>query len=102
MRLTKEDILKKLRENIITIKKFGVKKIGIFGSCVKDEIEKDSDIDIVVEFKKGKATFKNVGRLVDFLENLFGREIDLLTPDGIESIRIKHVRDEIKREVEYA
>jgi hypothetical protein len=100
--MRKEEILKKLRENKDKIEKFGVKRIGIFGSFVKGEAKEKSDVDVVVEFERGKATFKNVSGLVDFLEELFGREIDLLTPDGIESIRIKHVKEEIKREVEYA
>jgi len=59
------------------------------------------DVDVVVEFKKGKATFKNVFILLISLRSFFGREVDILTPDGIDSIRIKHVREEIKRETEY-
>lgn len=51
--------------------------------------------------EKGKATFKNVCGLIDFLEELFGKKVDILTPDGIESIRIKHIRENIKKEVEY-
>jgi len=100
--MRKEEIFKKLRENEDKLRLFGVKRIGIFGSFVRDEATEKSDIDVVVEFVRGKATFKNVAGLVDFLEELFGREIDLLTPDGIESIRIKHVKEEIKRGVEYA
>ena len=99
--MNREEILKKLRENKEKIRQFGVKRIGIFGSAVRDELNDKSDIDIVVEFERGKATFKNVCGLVDFLEELFGKKIDLLTPDGIESIRIKHVRDEIKEAVKY-
>jgi len=101
MKPTKEEILKKIKENKGKIRGFGVKRMGIFGSIAKGEGKEDSDIDIVVEFERGKATFKNISGLVDFLERLFGREIDLLTPDGIESIRIKHVKEEIKAEVEY-
>jgi predicted nucleotidyltransferase len=97
----KEEAIKKLRENMDKIKGFGVKRIGIFGSVVRGEAKEGSDIDFVVGFEKGKATFKNVCRLIDFLEELFGKEVDILTPDGIESIRIKHVREDIKREVEY-
>lgn len=100
--MRKEEIFKKLRENEDKLRLFGVKRIGIFGSFVRDEATEKSDIDVVVEFVRGKATFKNVAGLVDFLEELFGREIDLLTPDGIESKRIKHVKEEIKRGVEYA
>jgi len=97
----REEILKKIRDNRGKIRSFGVKRIGIFGSAAREEMTEKSDVDVVVEFEKGKATFKNVCSLVDFLEGLFGREIDILTPDGIDSIKIKHVREEIKREIEY-
>ena len=99
--MRKNEILRVLRENKEKLKEFGVKRIGIFGSFIRGEVTEKSDIDVVFEFERGKATFKNVCGLVDFLEKLFGREIDLLTPDGIESIRIKHVKEEIKREIEY-
>ena len=99
--MNKEEILKRIRENKDKTKSFRVKRIGIFGSAVREEMTEKSDIDVVVEFERGKATFKNVCGLVDFLEELFGREVDILTPDGIDSIRIKHVREEIKRNVEY-
>ncbi|MHA1310278.1 MAG: nucleotidyltransferase family protein [Candidatus Helarchaeota archaeon] len=100
--LVKEEILRRIRENKEKIKSFWVKKIGIFGSVARNEITEKSDIDVVVEFEKGKATFKNVCGLIDFLENLFGREVDILTPDGIEAIRLEHVKKEIKKCVEYA
>ena len=99
--MNKEEILKKLRENKEEIKKFGVEKIGIFGSFARDEAKENSDIDIVVKFERGKATFKNVAGLIDFLEELFDRKVDLLTPDGIESIRIKDVKEGIKRDIVY-
>ncbi len=99
--MNKEETMKKLQENIYKIKCFGVKKIGIFGSVVRGEAKEESDIDFVVEFEKGKATFKNVCGLIDFLEGLFGKQVDILTPDGIESIRIRHIKEKIKKEVEY-
>ena len=99
--MRKEDVIRLLRENMEKIKEFGVKKIGIFGSAVRDELKENSDIDVVVEFERGKATFENFGGLVEFLEELFNREVDILTPRGIESIRIKSVRERIKKEVEY-
>ncbi|HDG61996.1 MAG: nucleotidyltransferase [Thermoplasmata archaeon] len=100
--MNKEEILRKIRENREKISSFGVKRIRIFGSAVRGETSEDSDVDIVVEFERGKATFRNVCGLVDFLEELFGRKVDILTPDGIESIRIKHTKEKIKREVKYA
>ena len=100
--MNREEVLKKLRENRKKIESFGVKRIGIFGSFARDEARKDSDIDILIEFEKGKATFRNVAELADFLERLFNRKVDLLTPMGIESIRIKDVKESIKRDIIYA
>ena len=78
-----------LLNNKQILKKYGVKRIGIFGSYVRNELNKDSDIDIVVEFEKGKATMKNFVGLTEFLENLFNRKVDILTPEGINNISNK-------------
>jgi len=99
--INKEEIIQKLRENIDKIRSFGVKRIGIFGSVVRGEQTEESDIDFVVEFERGKGTFKNVAGLIEFLEKLLGREVDILTPDGIESIRIEYIKEQIKKEIEY-
>jgi len=99
--MDREDIIELLKKNKNELKKFGVKKMGIFGSLSRDEGREDSDVDIFVEFEKGKATFKNFAGLIDYLENLFGRPIDILTPAGIESIRIKDIKEHIKREIVY-
>ena len=91
------EILKKsypyLRDN------YGVKKIGLFGSFAKGTEKKGSDIDIVVKF--GKADFDNFMNLVFYLEELFGKKVDILTPEGIRSIRVKKVAEDIKRSVRY-
>jgi predicted nucleotidyltransferase len=40
--------------------------------------------------------------LSSFLENLFGKKVVILTPAGVDSIRINHVKEEIKRSIVYA
>ena len=99
--MKKEEVIKVLKEHIEEIRRFGVKRIGIFGSVVRGDAGKNSDIDFVVEFEKGKITMKNFGGLVLFLENLFNRKVDVLTANGVENIRIKSVREQIKNEIEY-
>ncbi|MEW6620149.1 MAG: nucleotidyltransferase family protein [bacterium] len=64
---------------------YGVSKIGIFGSVVTGTLTKDSDLDIVVEFKQ-PIGFKFI-RFVEYLENLFGKKVDVLTKEGIKNIR---------------
>jgi len=91
------EILKKnhdsLRDN------FGVKRIGLFGSFAKGTERKDSDIDMVVEFKN--ADFDNFMNLVFYLEKLLGRKVDILTPEGLRSIRVKKVAEDIERSLRY-
>ncbi len=94
-------ILEILKRNRKKLKKFGVKKIGIFGSAVRNELNENSDIDVVVEFEQGRGSMKDFTGLIDFLENLFGRRVDILTPEGIETIKIKSIKERIKKEVRY-
>jgi len=39
--------------------------------------------------------------LSEYIENLLGRKIDILTPAGIQSIRVKQVAEEIRKSIEY-
>ncbi len=80
---TYKTILTKLEENTAAIKKFGVKRIGLFGSYIRDEQKATSDIDILIEFEKGKVTFDNYMDLKFFLEDLFKCKVDLVMKDTI-------------------
>jgi predicted nucleotidyltransferase len=79
-------------------KKFGVAKIGIFGSFVRGEERPDSDVDILVSFRKGKEAFDNYMGCKFYLEDLFGRTVDLVMTGAIK----KRLRPTIIREVVYA
>jgi predicted nucleotidyltransferase len=57
--------------------KYGVKEIGIFGSCVRKEQTEMSDIDILVEFEKPTGLLEFVG-LKNYLSDLFGMNVDLV------------------------
>ena len=92
------EILEKLEENKNRIKEFGVKRIGLFGSYVRGEQKKDSDIDIVVEFEKGKKNFDNYMELKFFLEDLFRCKVDLVV---LESIK-PDLKSSILESVKYA
>lgn len=98
-KLTRADILKQLRGHWDILKKYGVKRIGLFGSYVKGNQKKNSDIDLLVEFRN--PDFNNFMHLCSYLEDLFGRKVEILTPDGVRSIRIKTIAREIERSVVY-
>ena len=98
-KLTDKVILETLEKNKEILKKYGVKKIGLFGSFVRGEQKKNSDIDFLVEFDE--PDFDRFMGLSFYLEDLFGRKVEILTPAGVESIRIDYIKDEIKRTVVY-
>lgn len=77
------EILNKLAENIRTIRKFGVKRIGLFGSAVRGELEIESDIDILVEFEEEGEKCSNLMNLYFYLQDLLSKKIDLVTPESI-------------------
>ena len=99
--MDKDYVLKKVMECMEEIRKYGVKRIGLFGSYIRGHQNAASDIDFVVEFEEGKATFDNYLGLSSFLEKLFGRKVDLITPGGIKSIRVDEVRRSIEESVVY-
>ncbi|MDD3136452.1 MAG: nucleotidyltransferase family protein [Methanoregula sp.] len=57
--------------------RFGVKRIGIFGSFARGEQTKKSDVDVLVDFLPDRETYQNYMNLYDFLEELCRRKVDL-------------------------
>ncbi len=76
-------ILDILRKNTIPIQSFGIKKIGIFGSYVREEQEIRSDFDVLIEFEIGKKNFDNFMDLLFFLEDLLQVKVDLVTKEAL-------------------
>lgn len=85
------DLLKSHMKEIKT--GFAVKRIGLFGSFARGEQKETSDIDILVEFEK--PTFRNFMDLSFYLEDLFGKKVDLVTVKGLHP----RIRPYVEKEV---
>lgn len=92
---TIERILKLLQHNIGKIRKFGVRRIGLFGSWVRGEGNSESDVDVLVEFDH--PTFDRYMDLKFFLEELIGLNVDLVLADTLKT----QIKPKIMREVLY-
>ena len=68
-------------------RKYGVKKMSLFGSAARGEMRPDSDVDLLVEFKRSsKTTYFDFARLQDELSPLFGkREVHIAGPEILEN-----------------
>ena len=88
-----EDVLKvhkrELRE------KYGVKKIGIFGSYVRKENTKNSDIDVLVDIGIPIGFFKFLN-LERYLSNLLGIKVDLVTRNALKPFIGQRILEEIR------
>ncbi len=76
--------------------KYHVKKVGIFGSVVRNEQEKESDIDILVEFDSPIGFFDFI-RLENFLSEILHKKVDLVTKKALKQA----IKNEILKEVIY-
>ncbi|MFH1771658.1 MAG: nucleotidyltransferase family protein [Candidatus Omnitrophota bacterium] len=93
--MSKKEIIKIIKDNNYIFSKYTIKKFAIFGSCVRGQLKKDSDIDIIVKFEK--PTFKNFIYLARELEKMLGRKVDLLTFSSLD----KFLKPYILKEAEY-
>ena len=87
-----KEIIKKHKDELK--EKYSVKEIGIFGSFVRGEAKEDSDVDILVEFEKPIGFFKFL-ELEEYLSNLIGREVDLVSKKALKPHIGKHILEEV-------
>jgi len=93
---TRKDVSTILSSHRQEIERFGVKRIGLFGSFVKGKQKKESDVDLLVEFMRGKKNFKNFIHLAYLLENLLHRKVELITPESLSPYLKPHILKEIE------
>ena len=95
--LEKKEILQKLQKLRPAFKKFGVKKIGLFGSFVRNSQTPDSDVDIFGEFDIDKKTFDNFMQLSFVLDEALPYPVELVTKESLSP----YLAPKILQEVEY-
>lgn len=96
MKRNRENILNLLQQNKETIQGYGVRRLGLFGSCARGESAEASDLDFVVEFDR--KSFDAYMDLKAFLEELFESRVDLVLADAIKP----RLRETILKETVYA
>jgi predicted nucleotidyltransferase len=87
---TADAVLSTLAEHRAELRRFGVKRLGLFGSTARGEAGPDSDLDFVVELER--LTSDDYFGLLFFLEDALGRQVDLAICDDL--------RWQVKRRVE--
>ena len=91
--LSSSEILSLLKQNELVLKKYGVRKLGLFGSYRRGSPTPESDIDFVVIFDH--VSFDNYMELKIFLEDLFHCRIDLVLEEAIKPRLRRYILDEV-------
>jgi predicted nucleotidyltransferase len=95
---SKENILNTLKSNKLKLSEFGISKVGLFGSYIRNEQASGSDIDLLIDFEPEKENFDNYMSVCDLIEQLFKNEkIAVVTMNGLSP----YIGPKILNEVQY-
>lgn len=89
--LDAERILEVLDRNAERLRSYHVRKIGLFGSFLHHRANHRSDIDLLVEL--GQISFDGYMDLKFFLEEMFGRKVDLVIQEDVKPA-MRHILEE--------
>jgi uncharacterized protein len=87
-----KEILEKHKPEIM--RRFHVKEIGIFGSYVRGEEKRNSDIDILVEFVESPGLFGFV-EMEDYLSKILNVKVDLVMKSALKPLIGRHILKEV-------
>ncbi len=91
-----EQFMEKLREKMPSLReKYNVKTLGIFGSYIRGEQTKKSDVDILVEFEKPIGLLNFVGLELE-LSDILGKKVDLAPKNALKPRIGKHILEEVR------
>ena len=95
--MTLENIKNKLiQEKSELHRRFGVSEIGVFGSWVRGEQKKSSDIDVLVDFDREIGLFE-IMELEEYLSDIFHCKVDVAVKRSLR----KYIGQHILSEAEY-
>ena len=75
-----------------------IRSLSLFGSVLRDDFSRSSDIDMLVEFEPGYVPgfFDLIGMEEELSSMLGGRKVDLRTPNDLS----RYFRDDVLAEAE--
>ncbi len=62
-----------------------IQKLAFFGSVLRDDFKPTSDVDVLIEFEKGYTPGLAFFAMPEELKKILGREVDLLTYQGVKA-----------------
>lgn len=64
-------------------RRYGIRRLALFGSVLREDFGPESDVDVLVEFQPGVRTGLRFFTMQDELSQILGRKVDLHTPASL-------------------
>jgi hypothetical protein len=81
------------RKALPVLKRYGVRRASLFGSCIRGELNDNSDIDMLVEIERDISLLEFVDLKLQ-LESILGRPVDLVEYDTIKPLLKEYILKE--------
>jgi hypothetical protein len=92
--MLRDEALQAKRQEILRIAaQHGARSIRLFGSVARGDSRPDSDVDLLVEMEPGRSLL-DIGALLMELQQLLGRRVDIVEPEGLHW----YIRDQVLQE----
>ena len=73
----RSDVFEVLRENGSRLRSVGVERVGVFGSFSRGEQDSSSDVDLLLVFRDGEKSFRNLMDVRKILQEILDPEVDV-------------------------
>jgi len=93
--LRPQDIATSLQQHEATLRRLRLKSLALFGSMAQATHGPDSDLDLLYEFEEGAATLDHLLDLQAFLEDVLGRNIDLVPRKYLSPNLRRYIEDDV-------
>jgi uncharacterized protein len=79
----REEVITKLKQHEADLKRLGVQHLYLFGSTVREEARADSDVDLFVDYERGKFSLFDLMDVRELASNILGHKADVTTRDSL-------------------
>ena len=96
MVMNRNKVLELLESKKDEFRKYGVSRVGLFGSFAREEQGLNSDVDLLVEFEPGRKNYRNFIGFFDLAERLFDRKVEVSTPQSVSAFIAPYIEKDVK------
>jgi hypothetical protein len=86
------EVIAKLKQHEVELKRLGVEHLYLFGSTVRGEAREDSDVDMFFDYERGKLGLFELMDVKEAAARILGRKADIMTRDSLH----KTLREQIE------